>query len=1056
MFPSPMALARSWNPALIRAVGTRLSADLAGKGVTHMFLPGAKAAVGAVSDSLSEDPLLSADVASAMLAGVAASGLCATVDGYETGHTVPVHRRWSEEVPNERVLREHLQDPFRTMLHEDGCVGLVVESGVTVPPELLSSEHGERRTIRRHTEGAETVLAIARGDMCLDGSPAALQDALHNYRRLENAIAHGKATTADLEIAVSAGNAISETVVDEALDRLLSWAKGCSTLSETQSDSAPVVDSLADAALRGATVLLENHDGILPLTRPRQIALIGDVARRDGDPATLVDLISTAGHTCVGYAPGYALEQDRNDKLLFDAVQLAERSDMAIVFLSAERVRPSMGNALPANQMALVDQLLQGNAKVVLVMSGDVPPDMRVITRTRRRPCGVLLAPLHVTGGAAHVLKTVLGLQDPEGRLAHTATERDDPAGDRSGLKVGPFLGYRYYDTIETGAVYPFGHGLSYTKFRYSNLTISDNNVTFTVENVGKRAGVAVPQVYVGIRQSAVLRPRRELAGYTRLTLAPGAKTIVTLSLRHLGIWDEATARSVVEAGVYTAYVGNSVSDISLQKNIHLGQHTPAPDGLLTSDYLPTISNILTEQYTLEAEFTPMKPTVRNPIFGIGALVLACFVEFYNFVFGGNVLPLHLVALVMAVGGIVFLVFEMRDRNRLLAAERQRLEEASQAEFAEAEQIPVPSADKLFHNADAETGAQLKKAAPVVEKSGYDHFVDVDKSLTFAVAAHDFATLAAEKGLRISEDTARSIMAAMATSRLVVVRNMPNETFASLLGVLSEYLSCPLCMEAVDETYTNEGAVLFHTTAAMNARLESRVKVAMTSAQSRERNLHIAALTNVSWQQLSAYFVPFARYARAPFSSCRVTVTTDNGQVTPYRIPENLWFFLNLLPGETLVGIPDYVADIATIHTWVVEPTAPTVGGHTQFRQFYYGQMLYLTDRMKDASVVDEDMWKKLDRLEAFAARYAPFGVGNKMSLGLEIYLAVLASSGEEVAVALDKALAVKMLPAIISTLSGKIGRDECGLGETLDSIFGEDHTIYCRKTLKESGAELM
>lgn len=1050
-YPSAAALTRSWDPSLIEQVSIHASAKLGENDVRLVLLPGARAAVGAVSGSLSEDPLLAGDAATAYLKGANTAGLPACLDGYGVGYATPAFRRWSEEAPDEQVMWDHLIHPYRTTLAAGEAVGLLVENGMTVPP---FSEMAGLRILRRRLDADETVLAIARGEICLVGSAPALQDALHTYRRLQNAVTHGKAAMGELEAAVATGQAISEETVDEAVDRLLHLADACSRAPIMGADSEN--GQLVEQALRESTVLLENSQNTLPLAPGARVALFGDVIKDAKTLTVLSGRLMNQGHSYIGYAPGYTLEDDRNDKLAMDAEKLAESADTAIVFLSAERERLTMGNALPANQMALVDRLAGTSARVVLVLSADIPPDMHIVAGTRRRPNAVLLAPLHVQNGPLRALETVLGMREPEGRLAHTAIDRNDPATDRHGLKVGPFLGYRYYSTIGIGAVYPFGHGLSFAKFRYSALTVSATSVTFTVTNVGKRAGLAVPQVYAGVSHSTVLRPRRELVGYARVRLEPGAKATVTIPMCLPGIYDASLNKTRVEAGVYTVSIGTSAADIVLSRTVRLGQDTIPPDGRAAPDYLPTVSNLQTEHYTLEAEFTPMKPTLRNPIFGISALVLAGLVKLYDIIAGTHSLFLTLISIALAIGSAVFLVFELIDRNRLLAEERARLEKASNASFTDADHIAVPSADRIFNDADSAAAVHLKKAAPTTQKSeGYDHFADVDKTLTFAVAAHDLAVLAAEKGLSLSEQTARRIFAALATSRLVVVKDMRNDDFSLLLSVLSEYLSCPACEEAVDASYTNEGAVLFRSTEAMNARFDSRIKVALHSAQSRERNIHLAALTDVTWEQLSAYFVPFARYARAPFSSCRVTVNAG-GKTEIYHIPENLWFILNLRVGEPLVGIPDYVSDVATVNTWTVERIAPSVGGHTQFRQFYYGQMLYLTDRLNGSAGMDEDAWKKIDRLEAFVARYADFHMGNKMGLGMETYLSVLLSADEEASVALDFALAAQFLPAAISTLSGKIGHDEVGLGETLDIIFGDDHTVYSRKTLKESGAELM
>ncbi len=1053
-YPSPSALARSWNTALVSAVATDVCRHAMGKGIVDdtccLSVPGARASGGVKGDSLSEDPLLAGEMAGAVLRGVSNAGLNACMEGYSARRS----ESRPDRVTDARVLYEQLVTPFTTALSAGPCLGVLMDADTELPAEWR--ERGIR-PLRRRVSDRDTVKALTRGDILLEGSAIALQSAMHTYRRLTRAIEHGKATTGELNAAIAAGEAISEETVNEALERLLSFVHAYADKQkalETADDEA-----LTERALSGATVLLANRDSTLPLRAGTRFCVVGAPAHI-ADAHTVFDALGKAGGcTCLGYAQGYESDTPRSEQLLEAAVELAREADVILLLLSARGYGPAADTALPANRLALVDRLSRLHKRLVVVLDADGAPDLRVLRYAATPPAAVLLAPLQLSDGdggvgVTHALETLLGLRHPGGRLTATAIDPDDPSADRGTLKTGPFLGYRYYDTVGAGTLYPFGHGLTYTSLRYSSLALQGGEITFTVTNTGTRPGVAVPQVYLGATASAVLRPRKELIGFARLELAPGESGTVRLPLQAAPVYTP--SGPMVESGAYTVYVGESVTDIRLSQSTRIRGETVEPDGASPADYLPSVSNILKDHYTLEAEYTPMKASLRNPLFGIAALVLAACVKVLGMVLDVKDLYVNIVAAVLAVGAVVFLVMELADRKRHIKREQKQLEEINRILFSDARTIAAPTAEELFaetHEAPVEEEAV--EAVPVADNGAYDHFADVDRTLTFAAAAQELRRLAAERGVDIDEATARGIFAALATTRLIVVKGMSNSRFQSLHAVLCEYLGCPVCLDAVDASYTSESAVLFRSSTADMTQVERGVLTAILSAQERMRHLHVAALTDVRWADISTYFVPFAAYARAPFSACNLSVQDSDGRTLSYHLPENLWFLLNLKEGETLARIPDYIADVATVHTWSVG-SGRAANATSEFRPFYYGQMLYLSDRTKSSFVMDEDIWKRIDRLESFAAKKSEFRIGNKLCLGMETYLAVLADSGVELPAALDEALSVKLLPAIIRALSGKLSRDEQGLGEALDAIFGDDSTARARKTVKESGAELM
>ena len=1099
--PSPALLARSWNSDLMTEAAAEATRALAKRGVNHVILPPAGSAIRSDGDRLSEDPHLSGLLSGALLAGVNQGGLTATASGY--GFT-PADRRGMDTPATPRFTAEHMVAPYAALTRRGQLLGLILENSDPAPEAFPADTYF---LFRRRAGERETVTALARGELLVQGSPQALRAALHTYRRLKAAISHGKATMGELETAVHEGEAMAEETLDTALDRLLAFANACgegmtATVSEetvedaafvdesttdgaknansdddsttsneispdidtesptepaevspieppfdtaTDQRPAPPPDSLRQRALDGATVLLENRDKLLPLTKPARICILGDIAREGQDVLPLANALTAHGHTYLGFARGYDPALDRGDRLTTEALTLATGADVILLFVGG----PKGSSRLPAAQLALLDGVGHLGKKTVVILSSEIAPDMGFLRTMIIPVAGLLLTPLSVKGAALHAVETLLGDRAPLGRLTETLTDHADPTADRRGYKVGPFVGYRYYDTVGLGAVYPFGHGLSYTKFRYSALKIDPNGaVTFTVQNMGKRAGVAIPQVYLGIKGSAVLRPQKELMGFAYVSLQPKEKRTVTLSFGD-PLYLSAGIR---EKGRYRLSVGESVTDIRLTADLSAGEGTLPPDGAKLHEYLPTVTNIRTERYVLEAEHTPMKPSLRNLLFGIAAIVLAVSVKIYDIVSVSTSVFLNIVAGLLAVGAVFFFVLELTDRKKQFARERAALEEANAALFAEADDISVPSADALFEltseASDEEDGGQTKTSA-----DEFDHFLDVDRELTFPVAAAAISALAAEKGMGISCATARSLLAAMAASRLLVLKGVGEERFAALTALLSEYFGSPHAVDRVDDSYTDEAALLYGQNEAGETIPRGALEI-IESARRDPRSIHLVSLSDVTFAGISDYFVPYARYARAPHTACSITAHDTEGSEVAYLLPENLWFVLDLREGEGLHLRPDYMAEVASVLTPVWETVEPTPT-HAEFAPFRYGQMLYLCDRMKSSFALEEDTWKRIDRLEAYAARFGGFTLTNKLWLGLEAYLAVLLTGEIDPATALDEALAVRLLPALIPALSGKIPAEERSFTESLDAILGDGNTPICRRTVKESGADL-
>ncbi len=1033
--PAEGALARSWSAPLIREVSALLCSRAAGDGTRLAVLPSAKGALGARYTSLSEDPYLSSVMSGAYLDGALDVDMNACLDAYSyLPHKNGKHPHFTKHAPSEQAVLEQVCIPFYDTISAHRCAGVFVGSKTKL--DLLGQK---KQTLRHSVSKYDTVKAIADGDICMEASSEALQRAANAYRHISSAIEHGRATSEDLAAAVDAGEAISEQTLDEALDRLLCFVAECGTTVKKKEDDG----TLVRRAVCESTVLLENKDSLLPLKASQKICVIG---ASDGDLKPLSAALGEQGHEVASFVKGYR-EGERDDTLTEEALDAAAVTDTALLFFGAD----TLTEKISAPVISLLDKLGRADtsAKIIAVVSSDITPDLGFIRSLGRSPDAILLTPRGADITA--IAEMLCGKSAPSGRLTATLAEEND--GYRDGLFEGPFVGYRYYDTVGAGALYPFGHGLSFTEFKYSALSVDSEKIRFTVENIGKCDGVCVPQVYLGVKRSASLCPKKQLVGFARLEIAAGGKIDLEIPLADIRIYSRESKSFAARSGEYTVFVGSSVSDIALTKTVSHGEKTAERECEDISDYLPTYTNIFKEHYLLEAEQTPMKSSLRNLIFGICAVVLAVCVKIFDIVSRTNSIFLTAVSAILAIAAVVFFILEMSDRKKQLKLAQEQVDAANDKLFEDADKISVPSAEELF-DSTVKT-AESDDHALSGEAGEYDHFTDVDKDLTFAIASAELAEFARTRGILLGDGVAAQIFASLAASRLVITNGLAYKQLSSLVSVLGEYFGCPSGIDIVDGAYESESDVVYNHTSDTTESAAKSALAAIQSARTNPRNLHLAVLDRVTLADISKYFTPFARYARSPHAVNSVNIKDEDGRSISFVIPENLWFIVNLKDGESYAALPEYITETSTVNNWRFELGSPT-GDTVHHRAFRYGQMEYLCDKARTGANLDEDAWKRIDKLEAFSRRYSDFHIGNKMWLGLEVYISVLLDTGIDAVTTLDNAIAVKLLPALICALSGKISREERGLGETLDAIFGDDATSVCRRTIKNSGANII
>jgi len=587
-YPTAAALANSWDEELVEKMGQYYGKEAVSEKVSMVLGPGVNIKrsplCGRNFEYFSEDPYLSGKMAAALIRGIQSNGIYACVKHYAV-NSQETHRMTVDSVLDERTLREIYLPAFEMAVKEGG-----VKSVMTCYNKVNGCYGSENQHLLRdilYNEWGFDGLVVtdwgANNDR-VEGIKAGLS--------LEMPSCNG-ITDRQIIKAVNEG-LLDETLLDEQLDRVLEMVFSTGKAIDLVTDYDRAEHHLFAQKLAEETaVLLKNEGNILPIKgRDKKVALIGSFAdkpRYQGAGSSRIEPTSLdtarkclplAGMTVTGYAPGYERHGGDNAKLLKEALELAGRADIALLYLGLDELAEAEGKdrehiLLPANQIELLKAVSKVNPNVVVVLSCGSVVEMQ----WHKYAKAVIYGCLGGQAGAMAMARLLTGKANPSGKLSETvpinlATVPSSPyfpgMEATAEYREGIYVGYRYYESAGVPAMYPFGYGLSYTSFAYDDLCISDDKLSFTIENTGDAAGAEIAQLYVSARTDGMFRPKKELKGFVRCYLEPGEKKTVSITLcdRSFAVWSILENDWVIEPGEYDILVGASCTDIRLMGTV--------------------------------------------------------------------------------------------------------------------------------------------------------------------------------------------------------------------------------------------------------------------------------------------------------------------------------------------------------------------------------------------------------------------------------------------------------------------------------------------------------
>ncbi len=586
-FPPAVLSACSFDRELLTEMGTAIGKEAQATDLSVVLGPAVNIKrsplCGRNFEYYSEDPYLAGEIAAAFINGVQSQHVGTSIKHFAANNQ-EYHRMSASSEADERTLREIYLPAFETAVKK------------AQPYTVMCSYNRLNGTYA--SENPWLLTDVLRGEWGFEGYVmsdwGAVNDRVAGLKAGLDLEMPSSGGVNDLEIikAVKDGS-LDETVLDQAVERILAIVYRYLDNRQEESLNLESDHELACHIAEESIVLLKNEDQVLPLSGQESIAFIGGFAKtprfQGGGSSHIncfrtdsaLDMASAAGYT-VTYAPGFPTDRDVYDKAAAaEALQIAASADKAVIFAGLPDSFESEGYdrshmRLPDCQNRLISEILRVQPNTIIVLHNGSPVEMP----WRSDAKGILEAYLGGQAVGAAVINILYGNVNPSGKLAVTMPVKlsDNPAhlnfgeGDKVHYSEGVFVGYRYYDAKEMEVAFPFGHGLSYTEFSYSNLRTDKNTLTDTdtltvsvdVTNIGGRAGKETVQFYIGDQTGCCRRPEKELKEFKKVSLQPGeTKTVsVTLDVRSFAWYNTELHDWFIGSGTYEILVGASSRDI--------------------------------------------------------------------------------------------------------------------------------------------------------------------------------------------------------------------------------------------------------------------------------------------------------------------------------------------------------------------------------------------------------------------------------------------------------------------------------------------------------------
>ncbi|MDE7300536.1 MAG: glycoside hydrolase family 3 C-terminal domain-containing protein [Clostridia bacterium] len=597
-FPTAVTMASGWNTENAEKVGGAIADECRHYGVNVVLGPGLNIKrnprCGRNFEYFSEDPHLAGEMAAAEVAGIQKKGVGACVKHFALNNTENF-RFMGNSVCDERAMREVYLKAFEKVVR------------AAKPYAVMSAYNRVNGTFC--CENKFLLNDVLRGEWGFDGLVMTDWGGMHD-RVLSLKAGLDLEMPGDTNICrrqildgVKSGT-LSEEDLNKAVKNVLKLVQKCEGVERAEADFA-AHHALAAEVAEDCAVLLKNDDSVLPLAKGEKLAVVGDLfekMRYQGAGSSMInptfdttpkDAFERAG-VDFGFARGYLEAEFKPDgKLVEEAVNLCKVYDKILLFAGLTDYAESEGGdrenlRLPENQLALISALSKLNKKIILVLFGGAVTELPFEPQT----AAILNMFLPGQNGGTAVYNLLFGKKNPCGKLSESWVNSyaevpfggQYAAGNDEIYRESVFVGYRYYQSNGVAVRYPFGYGLSYTKFTVSDLTVKKEGGKITakckVKNTGERYGAEVVQLYVKYPETDLFKPEKQLKAFKKVYLQAGESSECELEfdLDDLKYYNVAEKRWVLEDGTYSVQICSDCLTVLLDAPLKLeGERLPCP-----------------------------------------------------------------------------------------------------------------------------------------------------------------------------------------------------------------------------------------------------------------------------------------------------------------------------------------------------------------------------------------------------------------------------------------------------------------------------------------------
>ena len=811
-----------------------------------------------------------------------------------------------------------------------------------------------------------------------------------------------------------------------------------------------------------SVILLKNDESILPLKHKTRVAILGDAINQSystfAKEKNPLDYIKKCEElVSIGYAQGYMLNHPTDAILVNDAYNLAISADVSIVYLSIDK-----NGRVPANQLTLLNTLKKNGIKIIGVLNNPETKDFSYVDYCD----AAIFSYYERNSNAKAVLDVIIGEINPSGKLVETVLVGEKPNDGEIVPLYSRNLEYKF----------PFGYGLSYTSFEYSNLEVDEKGVRFTVMNIGNSAGYTTPQLYIQCKDSKHALRNKLLRGFDKVYLRKGeaTKVFIPFTENTFRYYNAEKKLYGVEKGEYHISIGESYADTKLEKNIFLEDYLYGDEAYrsIRDVNFNNVDNQYEEfmgindgsEIVIKDKFSKKTRLVITG--AVAALFVLCdvFVLISYWIsfglkldaFSSVMLILILLILLLATAFVVYFVKQKEvvvndDVNGTLT---EIVEEVNEfyTETKEVYATYVPPVEEeeivkeISENPEYEETVE-QETKEEIERKYVANYESKDTSITFndynsiEELCSQFMTYTRSKGVAIEIESARRLWSAVLSSKLVFLSSNDNELLKVVIQCLIEYLGSNTFIQEASNRWKKTKDTLWKKTRVEF--LPTNFANSLNNACNSKECLNIVPLVNVRIENLFYYFNDFIENANNPLSEIKIELNENETII----LPKNICYILVPADPSFYDNLPYYISNISFEVNLILDKIEPEEA--MDIKHISYKNLLEIISSGKEKFFMSESKWKNFDEFEDAVSKTDNFVIGNKATLQIESFVSSYLECGGDVNDINDVIFITKIIPMMKSTSLYKNETGEKDLVSLIQNVFENDDMTSSIKACK-------